>query len=267
MHLVGVVMRFENLILEKRASVAVITLHRPSVLNALNGALLSELAEAAEDVAADEAIRVVLLTGAGPKAFAAGADISELAGLDQAAGEAYARRGQALFRRIETLGKPVIAVIQGFALGGGCELAMACTLRVASEAARLGQPEVKLGVIAGFGGTQRLARLVGRGAAMKILLTGAIVPAAEALRIGLVDEVVAAEALMTRAEALAAEIAANAPIALRQTLAAVDGGLDLTLEQGLALEAGLFGECCATADKAEGTLAFLGKRAAVWRGC
>jgi len=259
-------MGFENLILEKRAAVAVITLNRPAVLNALNGALLGELAEAVEDVAADDSVRVLLLTGAGPKAFAAGADIAEIAGMDRAVGGAYARRGQDVFRCMETMGKPVIAVIQGFALGGGCELAMACTLRIASENARFGQPEVKLGLTPGFGGSQRLPRLVGRGAAMKILLTGAIVPAAEALRIGLVDEVVPADALMARAEALAAEIAANAPIALRKTMDAVDRGLDLTLEQGLALEAGLFGECCATADKAEGTQAFLGKRPAVWRG-
>ncbi len=260
-------MGFETLVLEKRAPLAVITLNRPHVLNALNGALLAELAEAVEDVAADDSIRVLLLTGAGPKAFAAGADIGELSALDQAAGAAYARLGQALFRRIETLGKPVIGVIQGFALGGGCELAMACTLRIASDAARFGQPEVKLGVIAGFGGTQRLARLVGRGAAMKILLTGAIVPAAEALRVGLVDEVVPADALITRAEAMALEIAANAPIAVQQTIMAVDSGLDMTLEQGLAVEAELFGECCGTEDKVEGTQAFLGKRAAVWRGC
>jgi enoyl-CoA hydratase len=258
---------FENLILEKRAAVAVITLNRPAVLNALNSVLLEELSQAMEEVVADDTIRVVLLTGAGPKAFAAGADIAEIAGMDRAAGEAYARRGQDVFRCMETMGKPVIAVIQGFALGGGCELAMACTLRIASENARFGQPEVKLGLTPGFGGTQRLARLVGRGAAMKMLLTGALIPTAEALRIGLVDEVVPADALMTRAEALAAEIAANAPIALRYTMAAVDGGLDMTLEQGLALEAGLFGECCATEDKAEGTQAFLAKRPAVWRGC
>ncbi len=260
-------MGFDNLIYEKRSAVAVITLNRPAVLNALNSALIADLSEAIKDIAGDDSIRVALLTGAGAKAFAAGADIAEIAGMDRDAGEEYARRGQAVFRRLETLGKPVIAVIQGFALGGGCELAMACTLRIASENARFGQPEVKLGLTPGFGGSQRLPRLVGRGAAMKMLLTGAIVSAAEALRMGLVDEVVPAEALMARAEALAAEVAANAPIAVAQTMTAVDSGLDRTLDEGLALEAGLFGECCGTEDKAEGTQAFLGKRPAVWRGC
>ena len=259
-------MGFENLLLEKRAPLAVITVNRLRVLNALNAATLTELAVVIEDLAADEAIRVALLTGAGPKAFVAGADISELAGLDATAGMAYAERGQAIFRRIETLGKPVIAAINGFALGGGCELAMACTLRLASETARLGQPEVKLGVIAGFGGTQRLPRLVGRGAALKLLLTGAIVSADEALRIGLVDEIVPADQLMARAEALALEIAANAPLALQRTLAVVDRGLDLPLEDALAEEARHFGHCCGTQDKAEGTAAFLEKRAAIWTG-
>jgi enoyl-CoA hydratase len=257
---------FETILLEKRAPLAVITVNRPKVLNALNSVTLADLTAAVEDVAADETIRVVLLTGAGPKAFVAGADISELAGLNADAGRAYAERGQALFRRIETLGKPVIACLNGFALGGGCELAMACTLRLASDTARLGQPEVKLGVIAGFGGTQRLPRLVGRGAALKILLTGAILSAADALRIGLVDEVVATDGLMARAEALAMEIAANAPLALQRTLLAVDRGLDMTLEDALAEEARQFGHCCGTQDKAEGTRAFLEKRAAVWMG-
>jgi enoyl-CoA hydratase len=209
---------------------------------------------------------VILLTGAGPKAFVAGADIGELAGLSEATGREYAIRGQQFSRRIEKLGKPVIACINGFALGGGCELAMACTLRIASDSARLGQPEVKLGVIAGFGGTQRLPRLVGRGAAMKMLLTGAIVSANEALRIGLIDEVVAAEELMVRAEALAIEIASNAPIALQRTMIAVDSGLDLSLDDGLAEEARHFAQCCATKDKAEGTGAFLAKRSAIWTG-
>ncbi|WP_263356869.1 enoyl-CoA hydratase-related protein [Acidicapsa ligni] len=259
-------MAFEHILLEKRAPIAVVTINRPRVLNALNAATLSELSEAFEDLAADTAIGVILLTGAGSKAFVAGADIHELAVLDEASGRAFAARGQAIFRRIETLGKPVIAVIPGFALGGGCELAMACTLRLASDAARFGQPEVKLGIIAGFGGTQRLPRLVGRGAALKLLLSGAIISAEEALRIGLVDEVVEAEQLMARAEVLALEIAANAPLALAKTLEAVDRGLDLSLEKGLALEAELFGNCCSTADKAEGTGSFLAKRPASWTG-
>jgi enoyl-CoA hydratase len=259
-------MAFENIVLEKRASVAVITIDRPRVLNALNAATLAELSEAFENAAADSGVRVILLNGAGSKAFVAGADISELTGLDEAAGREYAESGHKLFRRIETLGKPVIACINGFALGGGCELAMACSIRVASDAARFGQPEVKLGLIAGFGGTQRLPRLVGRGAALKLLLSGAIISAAEALRIGLVDEVVAADDLVARAEALALEIAANAPIALERTLLAVDAGLDLTLDDGLAEEARHFGQCCGTHDKAEGTTAFLEKRPAVWTG-
>ena len=259
-------MAFDNIILEKRAPIALITINRPKVLNALNAATIAELSEAFEEAAADAAIRVILLTGAGSKAFVAGADISELAGLDEAAGREYAMRGHRLFRRIETSGRPVIACINGFALGGGCELAMACTVRLAAEEARLGQPEVKLGLIPGFGGTQRLPRLVGRGAALKMLLTGAMIPASEALRIGLVDEIVAADQLMARAEALALEIAANAPAALERTLLAVDSGLDLSLDDGLAEEARHFGQCCGTADKAEGTAAFLAKRAAVWTG-
>jgi len=259
-------LNFENILIEKRAPVAVVTINRPKVLNALNAATLEELSLGIEDLATDSSIRVILLTGEGPKAFVAGADIGELVGLNEATGREYAIRGQQIFRRIEKLGKPVIACINGFALGGGCELAMACTLRIASDSARMGQPEVKLGVIAGFGGTQRLSRLVGRGAAMKILLSGAIVSANEALRIGLVDEVVAAEELMVRAEALAMEIASNAPIALQRTMIAVDSGLDLSLDDGLAEEARHFGQCCATKDKAEGTGAFLAKRTAIWTG-
>ena len=259
-------MIFENILLEKRAPIAIITLNRPQVLNALNAATFAELSIAFEDVSADPSIRVILLTGAGHKAFAAGADIAEIAGLDEASGRAYAERGHALSRRMEKLSKPVIACINGFALGGGCELAMACTLRLASDTARLGQPEVKLGVIAGFGGTQRLPRLVGRGPALKLLLSGAIVPATEALRIGLVDELVPAGQLMARAEALALEIAANAPIALERTLIAVDAGLDLTLDDALSLEAKHFGHCCGTKDKTEGTRAFLGKRTPTWSG-
>ena len=259
-------MEFANIALEKRAPLATITIDRQKVLNALNAATLEELATAFEDVAADPAIRVILLTGAGSKAFVAGADISELAALDAEAGRVFAQRGQAIFRSIETLGKPVIACIGGFALGGGCELAMACTLRIASDAARFGQPEVKLGILAGFGGTQRLPRLVGRGAALKMLLSGAMISAVEALRIGLVDEVIPSNELMTRAEALALEIAANAPIAIERTLLAVDRGLDLSLDDGLAEEARHFGQCCDTRDKAEGAAAFLAKRPPVWVG-
>jgi len=259
-------MELNNLRIAKRPPVATVTLDRPKALNALSAATLVELESAFDDLAADTAIRAVLLTGAGDRAFAAGADIRELAALAPEEGRVFALRGQGVFRRIETLGKPVIACIRGFALGGGCELAMACTFRIAAEDARLGQPEVKLGIIAGYGGTQRLPRLVGRGAALKLLLTGAIIDAREALRIGLVDEVVPAAELMTRADALATEIAGNAPIAVTETLRAVDEGLSLPRELALLREAARFDELCATADKAEGTAAFLEKRSPAWKG-
>lgn len=252
--------------LEKRPPLAIVTIDRPKVLNALNSATLRALDLVFADLGQDESVRVVLLTGAGDRAFASGADIRELDAV--AAGDAreFSSSGQAIFRRIETLGKPVIACIQGFALGGGCELAMACTLRLAADTARLGQPEIKLGVIPGYGGTQRLPRLVGRGAALKLLLTGAIIDAREALRVGLVDEVVSAADLMTRAEALAHEIAANAPLAIAGMLRAVNEGLDLPLDQAVALEAEIFGDLCGTADKQEGVQAFLNKRVARWTG-
>jgi enoyl-CoA hydratase len=252
--------------IERRSPLAIVTLDRPKVLNALNAQTLEELDQAFADLKEDSSVRVVLLTGAGDRAFAAGADISELAELSAEEGQRISQRGQAIFRRIETLRKPVIACIQGFALGGGCELAMACTLRMAADHARLGQPEVKLGLITGYGGSQRLARLVGRGTALKLLLTGAIVDAHEALRIGLVDEVVPAPSLMQRAEALALEISLNAPLAIAGTLRAVDEGLDLPLDQALAREAEIFGELCGTADKNEGVQAFLNKRVARWAG-
>lgn len=259
-------MELNSVRLEKRPPLAVVTLDRPKALNALNAQTLGELESVIDDLAADTAVRVVLLTGAGDRAFAAGADIRELAAIPAGEGRAFALRGQGVLRRIETLGKPVIACIQGFALGGGCELAMACSVRIAAEDARFGQPEVKLGIIAGYGGTQRLPRLVGRGAALKLLLSGAIIDAAEALRIGLVDEVVPAAGLMARAEALALEIAANAPMAVAETLRAVDEGLSLPLELALLREAGRFGDICATADKAEGAAAFLEKRPPAWKG-
>ena len=259
-------MGLSNLLLDTRAPLAVVTLNRPKVLNALHAATFAELDEVFGALAADPAIRVILLTGAGGRAFAAGADIGELAAAKAEDGAEFSRRGQKVFRRIETLGKPVIACIQGFALGGGCELAMACTLRLAADDARLGQPEVKLGVIPGYGGTQRLPRLVGRGTALKLLLTGEIISATEALRIGLVDEVVPAAELMARAEALALSIASQAPLAIAEMLRVVDEGLDLKLDEALGLEAERFGQLCGTIDKAEGTRAFLEKRAAIWRG-
>lgn len=258
-------MDYEHILVEISEGVAVVTLNRPKVLNALNRALLGELDAALESLGADDAVRAVVVTGAGEKAFAAGADIQELASLSGVEGQALALGGQRIFSKLETLGKPVIAAINGFALGGGCELALAASIRIASETARLGQPEVKLGLIPGYGGSQRLPRLVGKGAALKMLLAGEMISAAEALRIGLVDEVVPASELMGRARGLASSIAAMAPIAVRQCLAAVRVGYDLPLDEALAHEAALFGICCGTADKAEGTRAFLEKRAAVWR--
>ena len=259
-------MTYETLQLGLEDRVATVTLNRPKVLNALNATMTRELDELFAELAMDESVRVVLLCGAGGKAFAAGADIAELAGADADSGERLAGGVQRVFRRIETMGKPVIACIDGFALGGGCELAMACTLRLASSTARLGQPEIKLGLIPGYGGTQRLPRLVGRGAALKMLLTGAMVDAAEALRIGLVDEVVPQENLMERAGELARLIAGMPPLAVAAAIEVVDRGADLPLDEALALEASIFGRLCGTEDKSEGTRAFLEKRSAVWLG-
>jgi len=259
-------MEYTQIRVELRPPVAIVTLDRPSVLNALNAETLDELDYAFADLAVDVSIRAILLTGAGGRAFAAGADIRELAALAPGEGRLFALRGQGVLRHIEMLGKPVIACIQGYALGGGCELAMACTLRLAADDARFGQPEVKLGILTGFGGSQRLPRLVGRGAALKMLLTGSTIDAQEALRIGLVDEVVPASQLITRAEALAREIAANAPLALTDTLRAVDEGLDLPLDLALLREAERFSQLCGSEDKAEGTAAFIQKRAPSWKG-
>ncbi|HTB96093.1 MAG TPA: enoyl-CoA hydratase-related protein [Terracidiphilus sp.] len=259
-------MEFANLRLETRPPLAIVTLDRPKVLNALNSATLGELEQAFAQLAADTSIRVILLTGAGGRAFAAGADIREIAVLNAEKGESFSLRGQAIFRALEAMGKPVIACIPGFALGGGGELAMACTFRLAAEDARFGQPEVKLGLLCGYGGTARLPRLVGRGRALKLLLTGATIGAPEALRIGLVDEVVPAAELMQRAEALALEIAANAPLAVAETMRAVNESLDLPLHEALLRESARFGALCGSNDKTEGTAAFLEKRAPAWTG-
>jgi enoyl-CoA hydratase/carnithine racemase len=259
-------MSFENILLEKKNAIAYVTINRPKVLNALNMATMEELGTAFLDIRGDPSIRVVILTGAGEKAFVAGADIGELAKQDAVSGKEYAHRGQAVLDLIENLGKPAIACINGFALGGGCELAMACTMRLASENAKLGQPEVKLGIIPGYGGTQRLPRLVGKGLAMQMVLSGEMISAQEAHRIGLVNEVTAAAELIPRAEAIAAKIIANAPLAVQYAMEAVNKGMEMTLAEGLFLEASLFGVCCATEDKKEGTAAFLEKRAAVFRG-
>ncbi len=257
---------FENLLFEKKDSIAYVTVNRPKVLNALNMATMAELHRAFTAIKEDAEVRAAILTGSGEKAFIAGADISELAKQNAVDGKEYTHRGQAVLDLIENCGKPVIACINGFALGGGCEIAMACTMRLASDNAKLGQPEVKLGIIPGYGGTQRLPRLVGKGIAMQLVLTGEMITAQEAHRIGLVNEVVAPAELVPRAEAIAKKIIANAPLAVRYAMEAVNHGMELTLREGLYLEAALFGVCCATEDKKEGTTAFLEKRAAAFRG-
>jgi enoyl-CoA hydratase len=257
---------YETLLCEVKEQVATVTLNRPQVLHALNSTVFNELEQVFMTLTRDAGVRVILLTGAGEKAFAAGADLNEIARLDVATGEAKSRRGQEVLRIIETCGKPVIACINGFALGGGCELAMACTIRLACETARLGQPEVKLGLIPGYGGTQRLPRLVGPSMALKLLLTGEMIGAPEALRIGLVDEVVPADRLMQRAEEIASTIVSMAPLAIAGCMEAVRWGRELRLEAATDVEAEIFGRLCGTEDKAEGTKAFLEKRAPVWRG-
>src|SRR5271165_5234816 len=257
---------FQNIKFEKKSHIAYITIDRPKVLNALNMATMQELKTAFADLKDDADVRVVILTGGGEKAFVAGADINELSQQTPVSAKEYTHRGQAIVDAIENLGKPVIGCVNGFALGGGCELALACTLRLASENAKLGQPEVKLGIIPGYGGTQRLPRLVGKGLAMQMLLAGEMITAQEALRIGLVNEVTAAAELIPRAEAIAAKIVANAPLAVQYAIEAVNKGMEMTLAEGLYLEATLFGVCCATEDKKEGTTAFLEKRAAQFKG-
>ena len=257
---------FENLLYEKRGQVAYVTLNRPKVLNALNTPTWKDLRAAFEDVRDDPAVRGAILTGAGDKAFIAGADISELAQVTAASAEQSSRLGQSVLDLIENLGKPVVAAVNGFALGGGCETAMACSIRVAAETARFGQPEVKLGLPPGGGGTQRLPRLVGRGRALQLILTGEIIDAREAWRVGLVNEVVAPADLIARAEAILGQIFANAPLAVRYSLEAVNKGLETSQAAGQLLEASLFGVCAATDDKAEGTRAFLEKRAPQFDG-
>ena len=259
-------MTLENILLEKKSAIAYITVNRPKVLNALNTATMEELGVAFQEIKDDPSIRVAILTGSGDKAFVAGADIGELAKQDPVSGKKFAHRGQAVLDLIEDLGKPVIACINGFALGGGCELALACTMRLASDNAKLGQPEVKLGILPGYGGTQRLPRLVGKGLAMQMILAGEMITAQEAHSIGLVNEVTAAAELIPRAEAIAAKIIANAPLAVQYAMEAVNKGMDMPLAEGQFLEASLFGVCCATEDKKEGTSAFLEKRPAQFKG-
>ena len=255
-----------NVQYEKKSSIAYVTIDRPKVLNALNTATWIDVQAAFEDAKADASVHGVILTGAGDKAFIAGADISELAHVDAYDAEESSRFGQKVLDLIENLGKPVIAAVNGFALGGGCETAMACTIRIAAEHAKFGQPEVKLGLLPGGGGTQRLPRLVGRGRALQLILTGETITAQEAYRIGLVNEVVPAANLIARAETILKQIAANAPIAVKFSLDAANKGLETSQSEGLALEASYFGICAATEDKKEGTSAFLEKRAPQFRG-
>jgi enoyl-CoA hydratase/carnithine racemase len=262
----GAALTLENLLYEKKGAIAYVTLNRPRVLNALNQRTWENWRTAFEDAQGDAAVRGVILTGAGDKAFIAGADISELAQVTAVEAEKSSSYGQAILNLVENLGKPVIAAVNGFALGGGCETAMACTLRVASENAKFGQPEVTLGLIPGGGGTQRLPRLVGKGRALQLILSGEMVSAQEAYRIGLVNEVVPAADLITRAEAILQQIFSNASLAVKFSLEAVNKGLETSLAEGLSLEASLFGLCAGTEDKKEGTQAFLQKRAPQFQG-
>lgn len=259
-------MSFATLLVERDGAVAVVTINRPKVLNALNSQTIAELSRAMRELQADADVRAVILTGAGEKSFVAGADINELAVLSPAEGQQHARRGQAVFEAIEKLGKPVIAAVNGFALGGGCELAMACTLRIAADTARFGQPEINLGILPGYAGSQRLPRLVGKGIALEILLSGDMISASRAFEIGLVNRVVPAADLLTEARKMAGNLAAKAPIAVRYILEAVHHGVEMPLADAELLEASLFGLVASTDDMKEGTKAFLEKRAASWRG-
>jgi enoyl-CoA hydratase len=258
-------MAYETLLVETRERVAVVTINRPDKLNALNAAAKRELRELFGKLKDDAAVDVVILTGAGEKAFVAGTDIRELTSMDRKSGEEFSRGGQELFDRIEQLGKPVVAAVNGFALGGGCELAMACHIRLAAEEAKFGQPEVNLGILPGYGGTQRLARLVGVGRAVEMILTGEPVNAQEALRIGLVNRVVPQAELMSAALELAGKIASKGQVAVRLALRAVRETQERHLAAGQAYEAQLFGECCASEDFREGTTAFLEKRKPVFK--
>jgi enoyl-CoA hydratase len=259
-------MAFENLLIERDEATAIVTINRPKVLNALNTQTLDELRRAMLDIKQDEGVRVVILTGAGERSFVAGADINELAVQTPTSGREHALAGQHVFDLIENLGKPVIAAINGFALGGGCELAMACSLRLAADSARLGQPEVTLGLIPGYAGTQRLPRLVGKGRAMEMILTGAPIGADEAQRIGLVNRVVPAAELMAEARKLAGQLAKSAPIAMGYIINAVNKGVEMPFAEACQYEAALFGLVASTQDMKEGTAAFLEKRPAGFKG-
>ncbi len=259
-------MAYENITYEVKDNIGYITFNRPKVLNALNRRTVEELGECLLAARQDASVRVLILTGAGEKAFVAGADINELAQRTPVDGKDFSLFGQEIFHRLETMGKPSIAAINGFALGGGCELALSCTIRLASRTARLGQPEVKLGILPGYGGSQRLARLCGKGVAHELILTGEMISAEEALRIGLVNHVTELSELMPLAESIAKKIIANAPLAVKYAMEAVEHGMEMPQEEGLFLEATLFGLCCATEDMREGTRAFIEKRPAQFKG-
>src|SRR5262245_1817670 len=259
-------MTFENLLIERDDAVAVVTFNRPKVLNALNTQTLTDLSNAMAAFKADAGVRAIVLTSAGEKSFVAGADINELAVQTPVQGKEHARRGQSIFDAIENLGKPVICAVNGFALGGGCEMAMACTVRIAADTARFGQPEINLGIIPGYAGSQRLPRLVGKGIALEIMLTGDMVSAQRAYEIGLVNKVVPAAELMAEAKKMAHVFASKAPIATRYIIEAVNQGLDASLPEAQFLETSLFGAIASSSDMKEGTKAFLEKRKAVWQG-
>src|SRR5215468_8201240 len=253
-------MSYENILYDKKDGIATITFNRPKVLNALNRKTVEELRDALTDARDDANIRVVILTGAGEKAFVAGADIGELAQQTPVNGKEFSLFGQGVFHLLETMGKPSICAINGFALGGGCELALTCSIRIASKTARLGQPEVKLGILPGYGGSQRLARLCGKGVAHELCLTGEMITAEEAMRIGLVNHIYEPAELIPAAEAMARKIIANAPLGVKYTMEAIERGVEMPQKEGLFLEATLFGLSCATEDMREGTKAFLEKR-------
>src|SRR5260221_4118404 len=252
-------MVYENLLYEKKDGIAFITFNRPKVLNALNRKTIEEFQHLLLDAREDASVRVLILTGSGEKAFVAGADINELAQQTPVNGKEFSLFGQGVFHLLETMGKPSICAINGFALGGGCELALSCTIRIASKTAKLGQPEVKLGILPGYGGSQRLSRLCGKGVAHELCLTGEMITAEEAQRIGLVNHIYEPAELIPAAEAMAKKIIANAPIAVQYAMEAIERGIEMPQEEGLFLEATLFGLCCATEDMREGTKAFLAK--------
>jgi enoyl-CoA hydratase len=259
-------MAYENLLYEKKEGIATVTFNRPKVLNALNRKTIEELHHLLLDARDDESVRVLILTGAGEKAFVAGADINELAQQTPVNGKEFSLYGQSVLHLLETIGKPSICAINGFALGGGCELALSCSIRIASKNAKLGQPEVKLGIIPGYGGSQRLARLCGKGVAHELCLTGEMITAEEAQRIGLVNHVYEAGELLPAAEAMAKKIIEKAPLAVNYCMEAIERGVEMPQQEGLFLEATLFGLCCATEDMREGTKAFLEKRSAQFKG-